>query len=173
MGDASCAKLLKQNQEMLSRIAFVHSFFEAGPGRLKVQELEEKYTHCAGSLPKPERDELIAAVKHTAVESCEDWWRSMGMDGILTDDELCAAHLVAYRQHVLQNHATWRLAIPRRPAKPSSSHSQLGAEELGAYQAQGPVSWRRGSTSKQQRLQKQAEELAEARKQHDGYPTLR
>merc|ERR1712232_149340 len=149
--DSNCAKLLRQNQEMLSRIAFVHSFFEAGPGRLKVKDLEEKYTRCAGSLPKAEREELIAAVKHTAVESCEDWWRSMGMDGIFSEDDLCAAHLVALREHVLQNSTKWRLAAP--PKLANASHA-LGAEELGAYQAPDRAPMRRSLTAKQQRLQR-------------------
>eukprot|EP00929_Paragymnodinium_shiwhaense_P034686 TRINITY_DN18841_c0_g1_i1.p1 TRINITY_DN18841_c0_g1~~TRINITY_DN18841_c0_g1_i1.p1 ORF type:complete len:859 (-),score=249.04 TRINITY_DN18841_c0_g1_i1:494-3070(-) len=172
--DANCEKLLKQNQEMLSRIAFVHSFFEAGPGRLKVKELEEKYTRCAGTLPKAEREQLMGAVKHTAVESCEDWWRSMGMDGALSHDEKCAEHLMALREHVLQSLSHWRSAV--RPKAPEAARREgLGAEELGAYQA---PAWSLnngygGRLSKQQRLQKQAEELAEARRLHEGYPKLK
>jgi len=94
----------------------------------------------------------------------------MGMDGIFSEDDLCAAHLVALREHVLQNSTKWRLAAPPKPA--NASHA-LGAEELGAYRTPDRAPMRRNLTSKQQRLQRQAEELAEARKQHEGYPTLR
>lgn len=170
--DASCAKLLKQNQEMLSRIAFVHSFFEAGPGRLKVKDLEVKYTRCAGTLPKAEREQLLATVKHTAVESCEDWWRTMGMNNIFSEDETCARNLIVLREHVLKSEAKWKLAPRPLPTKAATHRAGLGAEELGVCNVPQPPAHHGRYLTKAQRLQRQAEELAEARKQHEGYPTL-
>lgn len=168
--EANCMKLLKQNQEMLSRITFVHSFFEAGPGRLKVKDLEAKYTRCAGSLPKAEREQLMGAVKQSATESCEDWWRTMGLDGIFSEDDVCARHLMALREHVLKNQGAWRLAL--RPKAAAQSPAGIGAEELGMYPVPQAMQWQ-GRLTKAQRLQKQADEVAESRKLHEGYPKLK
>mmetsp|Transcript_116529 Transcript_116529/g.324760 ORF Transcript_116529/g.324760 Transcript_116529/m.324760 type:complete len:859 (-) Transcript_116529:101-2677(-) len=168
--DASCAVLLKQNREVLERLSFVQSFFEAGPGRLTVRDLEAKYTRCAGTLPKQEREQLLKAVREAGVESCEDWWRIAGMDGICMSDEQCSKHLLALREHVLAKVPQWRQAAPLKAQVSQSSSEALGAEELGEQRQAG--AWMSNQQKRLQRLKEQEAKLAEARAMHEGYPKL-
>jgi hypothetical protein len=167
--NANMAVLLKQNREFLERLTFVQSFFEAGPGRLKLQDLERKYTRCAGTLPKTEREALIKAVLEASVDSCEDWWRLSGMDNIFADDETCRTHLLDLRNYVLDNVSEWRLAVVKPKARPNLSTTHLGAEELGSRQLTAFVS---AKNLKTDRRKKEAADLEEGRRLHEGYPTL-
>lgn len=167
---ASVAVLLKQNREMLERLTFVQSFFEGGPGKLGVKELEKKYTRCAGTLPRSEREQLLGAVREAYVESCEDWWRMTGMDGVFTDDEKCAANLQALRQHVLEHAGEWRKKEVEQP-KVEYRASHVGAAELGSSLQRGSV-FLTAAAKRQQNSEQKKKELLAAQELHKGYPEL-
>lgn len=161
--------LLKQNREVLERLTFVQAFFEGGPGRLGVIELEAKYTRCAGTLPKAERDQLLVAVREAQIDSCEDWWRSTGMDGIFVDDEQCAANMLTLREHVLANAASWgKKKVQSKRSDPQQR--AVGAEELGSTQSSGR--YVSAAEKKRQNALKRKAELDAARVLHQGYPKL-
>jgi len=169
-GAETCDNLWHQNRPQLERLAFVQSFFDAGPGKKPLRELERQYTRCAGTLPRAERAAILEALLESEVETLQDWWRVAGMDGVFTGDEVCATHLMAMRQHCVANRKVWELLRPTTGRSPTAVTTAVGAEELG-----GAVVDRRPQTAakmKQTRRQAEAAALAEARKKHEGYPVL-
>mmetsp|Transcript_99677 Transcript_99677/g.228746 ORF Transcript_99677/g.228746 Transcript_99677/m.228746 type:complete len:842 (+) Transcript_99677:3-2528(+) len=169
-GAETCDNLWHQNRPQLERLAFVQSFFDAGPGKKPVHELERQYTRCAGTLPRAERAAILEALLESDVETLEDWWRVVGMDGVFTGDEACATHLLAMRQHCVTNRKVWELLRPSVSRGPAVVTEGVGAGELGKA-----VVDRRPQTAakmKQTRRQAEAAALAEAKRKHEGYPVL-
>eukprot|EP00435_Cladocopium_sp_Y103_P039421 s2269_g10.t1 len=100
--EAFVRKLLVQN--FLERLTYILSFFQAGPGKLPIQDMDKKYSRCAGTLPKQEREALVDAAKEgSGISSME---------------------------YVQSNVAAWRAAAPgpcnsEGPALPPSALQQL------------------------------------------------
>eukprot|EP00411_Alexandrium_monilatum_P110235 CAMPEP_0175709198 /NCGR_PEP_ID=MMETSP0097-20121207/39449_1 /TAXON_ID=311494 /ORGANISM="Alexandrium monilatum, Strain CCMP3105" /LENGTH=1037 /DNA_ID=CAMNT_0017016591 /DNA_START=8 /DNA_END=3121 /DNA_ORIENTATION=+ len=168
--------LFTQNRALLERLAYILAFFRAGPGKLPVREMDRKYMRCAGTVPRAERDALVAAAAEgTGVGSLVELWRSLGMES--NDDveeDVALRHIERFIEHVQANEAAWRAAAPpveasQGPALPSDALEQLasiGAEASGA--AAGP----RPPQSRRERELAEAQRRAAERAQHQGYPRL-
>jgi len=167
--------LFTQNRALLERLVYIIRFFRAGPGKLPVREMDQKYTRCAGTVPKAERDALVcAAGEGTGVESLTDLWQILGMESRLgADEHEILSHIERFIIHVQAGESVWRASAPpteasEGPALPSDALEQLasiGAETSGSVIQRTPQ-------NRRERELAQAQKLAAERALHQGYPKL-
>lgn len=170
--------LFSQNRALLERLTYIMAFFRTGPGRLPVQQMDKKYSRCAGSVPKVERDALVeAANEGSSVSSLLELWGTLGMRREKDiEDEAALAHIEQFLLYVQANEAGWRAAPPpaessEGPALPPAALEQLasiGAESSGSV-ASHPTQRPQG---KRERELADAQRRAAERAQHQGFPVL-
>jgi len=170
--------LFSQNLALLARLTYIIAFFTSGPGRLPVQEMDKKYSRCAGSLPKVERDALVmAAGTGSGVSSLVELWGVLGMrrDKDI-EDEMVLAHIEQFLAYVEANKAAWRVAAPpaetsEGPALPSAALQQLAM--IGAHSSGGPLAHgQQRPMGRRERALADAQRCAAEKAQHQGYPML-
>jgi hypothetical protein len=167
--------LFTQNKALLERLAYIVTFFHAGPGKLPVQQMDRVYMRCAGIVPKAERDAMVAAAAEgTGVGSLVELWITLGMEhNAAAEEEVVLRHIERFITHVQDNVQTWLSAAPpietsEGPALPSDALEQLasiGAEIAAAASPQRPA-------NRRQRELAEAQRRAAERAQHQGYPKL-
>jgi hypothetical protein len=170
--------LFSQNRLFLERLAYIMAFFQTGPGKLPVLQMDKKYTRCAGTIPKSERDALVAAAQEgSGVSSLIELWGVLGMRRRSDlEDEAVLTHIEQFLSYVQTNEAAWRAAAPpvessEGPALPPAALEQLasiGAESSGGVAAHV----NHGSQGKRERELAKAQRLATERALHQGYPKL-
>lgn len=167
--------LFTQNQALLERLTYIMAFFQTGPGRLPVTEMDAKYSRCAGTVPKAERDALIAAANDDAgASSFLELWGTLGMRRATDGDEEAAAHVEQFLAYVQDCEASWKAApapaeSSEGPALPSIALQQLaniGAESSGSRAAHAQP------TNRRERELAKAQQRAAEQAQHQGYPRL-
>lgn len=170
-----CEHIFNQHRNFLERLTYILSFFQAGPGKLAIQDMDKKYSRCAGTLPKQEREALIDAAKEgSGIGSMLDLWQALGMQRAKDSDESAVLqHMEIFLEYVQGNVMAWRAApAPARnsegPALPPSALQQLAT--IGA-EASGPAMHRSGASRREREMQ-QAQRLAAEKAQHQGFPTL-
>ena len=164
--------LFTQNRALLERLSYILAFFQAGPGKLSVQEMDKKYSRCAGSLPKAERAALVEAAREGGLGSLSDLWAALGMQRG-GDEEAALQQLEVFLEYVQSNLTSWKAApappaASEGPALPPAALEQLAL--IGAQTAQpaaGPK-----SSSKREREMALARARAAEKAQHQGFPTL-
>lgn len=169
--------LFSQNKGLLERLAYILGFFQAGPGKLSVQEMDKKYARCAGTVPKAERDALVSAANEgVGAGSLVELWGTLGMR-VGEDDVSTLRYIEQFLAYVQANEAAWHAAPapvessegPALPAAALEQLAQIGAEASGSAAAHGVP---------QQRLGRRERELADAQRkaaerlQHQGVPKL-
>jgi len=169
--------IFNQHRNFLERLTYILSFFQAGPGKLPIQDMDKKYSRCAGTLPKQERDALVDAAKEgSGIASLVDLWSALGMQRAKdTDESAVLQHLEIFLEYVQSNVAAWRAApaaarSSEGPALPPSALQQLasiGAEATGPAM-HGPP---RGA-SRREREMANIQRLAAEKAQHQGFPKL-
>jgi hypothetical protein len=170
--------LFLHNRSFLERLAYIMAFFQTGPGKLPVLQMDVKYTRCAGSIPRSERDALVAAAQEgSGVSSLVELWGVLGMRRHQDlEDESVLTHIDHFLAYVQANEAAWRAAAPsvessEGPALPPAALEQLasiGAQSSGGAGAHA----NQGSQGKRERELAKAQRLAAERAQHQGYPKL-
>merc|ERR1711966_112864 len=111
--------LFLHNKGLLDRLTYILAFFQTGPGRLSVQQMDTKYMRCAGTVPKCERDALVAAASESGANSFVELWGVLGMqrERDVADEAAVLAHVDQFLTYVQAHEATWKAA----PAPPVSS----------------------------------------------------
>lgn len=170
--------LFSQNRLFLERLAYIMAFFQTGPGKLPVLQMDQKYTRCAGTIPKSERDALVAAAQEgSGASSLIELWGVLGMRRRSDlEDEAVLTHIEQFISYVQANEAAWRAAAPpvessEGPSLPPAALEQLasiGAESSGGVGAHV----NHGSQGKRERELAKAQRLAAERALHQGYPKL-
>jgi len=171
--------LFSQNRPLLERLTYIMAFFQTGPGKLPVQQMDKKYARCAGTVQKAERDVLVnAACEGTGVTSLLELWGVLGMQRQQdVEDDKVLHHIDQFLSYVQSHEAAWRAAPPpsdvsEGPALPPAALEQLasiGAEACGGAAAHGALPNRLG---KRERELAEAQRRATERAQHQGYPSL-
>lgn len=167
--------LFSQNLGLLNRLAYILAFFQAGPGRLPVQEMDAKYARCAGTLPCAEREALVIAAESSGVGSLLELWAVLGMRRQAdTEDELVLRHIEQFIAYTRSNEASWRAAVPpmesEGPALPPAALAQLAC--IGLKSSGGAAAHPDRPLGRQERELEQARRLAAERAQHQGFPVL-
>jgi hypothetical protein len=169
--------LFSQNRLLLERVTYILTFFQTGPGRLPVQLMDKKYSRCAGSIPRAERDALVSAANEGAgISSLVELWTVLGMRGRDVEDEAALAHLEQFLLYVQANEAAWKIAPPPVESSEGPALPAAALEQLALIGAQTNGSSAAHSSNRPQN--KRDIELAEAQRraaekaQHQGYPTL-
>merc|ERR1719181_2299984 len=169
--------LFAQSSALLDRLTYILAFFQTGPGRLSVHEMDQKYTRCAGTIPQQERDALVAAASDGGVHSFIELWGVLGMRRERDiEDEAVLSHIDQFLSYVHANEAAWKSAPPpaeasEGPALPPAALEQLasiGAQSSGGAAAHGS----RKPMGRRERELAEAQRKAAERAQHQGYPTL-
>mmetsp|Transcript_27415 Transcript_27415/g.64035 ORF Transcript_27415/g.64035 Transcript_27415/m.64035 type:complete len:1045 (-) Transcript_27415:184-3318(-) len=175
--------LFTQNRVLLERLTYILTFFQAGPGKLPVQEMDKKYCRCAGSLPKSEREALVEAAKEgSGIASLVDLWTVLGMQRAKdTDEPAILRHIEVFLEYVQANVASWRAAPPapsgssEGPVLPPAALEQLAmidAQTSGSAAAHSSAAPRAKPMSRNERALANAQRLAAERAQHKGFPNL-
>ena len=164
--------LFTQNRALLERLSYILAFFQAGPGKLSVQEMDKKYSRCAGTLPKAERADLVEAAREGGLGSLSDLWAALGMQRG-GDEEAALQQLEVFLEYVQSNLASWKAApappaASEGPALPPAALEQLAL--IGAQSA-GPAA-RPNNSSKREREMAMARAKAAEKAQHQGFPSL-
>lgn len=154
------------------------AFFQTGPGRLPVQQMDKKYSRCAGTVPKEERDALVAAANEgSGISSLVELWGVLGMRRDKdVEEEAVLVHIEQFLAYVLANEAGWRQAPPpvessEGPALPPAALEQLAT--IGAQSSGGAVVHAaRRPQGRRERELADAQRRAAERAQHQGYPAL-
>jgi len=163
MGAAATARqraehLLSQNRSLLGRLAYILAFFEAGPGKLPVGEMDLKYSRCAGTLPKADREALVAAATERAgAGSLVELWATLacGVQGMLTTMRSSGTSTNLFLMsrttslHGMRHHLLWsrlRVRLCRWP--PLSSWRVSAPKLVGPTHRTGPPGLRdRGASA--------------------------
>jgi len=166
--------LFTQNRALLERLAYIMAFFSAGPGKLPVKAMNEKYLRCAGTVPKPERDGLVrAAAEGAGVGSLAELWRTLGMEpDEHADEDAVLRRIERFIAHVQAHEAAWRTAVP--PAEPSEGPAlpSDALEQLASIGAEASAVAPRPPQSQRERELANAQRRAAERAQHQGFPKL-
>jgi len=170
--------LFSQNRPLLERLTYILAFFETGPGRLPVHEMDKKYSRCAGTVPEEERNALVAAANEGAgVSSLVELWAVLGMRRAAhLEDEAVLSHIEQFLIYVQANEAAWKTAPPpaessEGPALPPTALEQLasiGAQSSGSSAAHA----RSRPQNRRERELAEAQRRAAERAQHQGFPAL-
>ncbi|CAK9026057.1 unnamed protein product [Durusdinium trenchii] len=168
--------LFNQHRNFLERLTYILSFFQAGPGKLPIQEMDKKYSRCAGTLPKEERTALVDAAKEgSGISSLVDLWAALGMQRSKdTDESAILQHMELFFDYLQKNVAAWRAApgptqSSEGPALPPSALEQLAS--IGAES--GAHGWPSSTgTSRREREMHNAQRLAAEKALHQGFPKL-
>ncbi|CAK9028921.1 Sodium/calcium exchanger 1 [Durusdinium trenchii] len=153
--------LFNQHRNFLERLTYILSFFQAGPGKLPIQEMDKKYSRCAGTLPKEERTALVDAAKEGSGISSLDLFKRQPNEELFFD-------------YLQKNVAAWRAApgptqSSEGPALPPSALEQLAS--IGAES--GAHGWPSSTgTSRREREMHNAQRLAAEKALHQGFPKL-
>ncbi|CAJ1395236.1 unnamed protein product [Effrenium voratum] len=165
--------LFNQNRGLLERLCYILSFFRAGPGKLPVQEMDKKYSRCAGTLPKAERDALVEAAKEGAgISSLPDLWAALGMQRANEDTAAVLRSIERFLEYVQANVAAWRAAPAPAGASEGPALPALALEQLSAIAAVPARVTGGGAATKRERDQQRAQQLAQEKAQHKGFPKL-
>jgi len=170
--------MFTQNRALLERLTYIMAFFQTGPGRLPVQEMDKKYSRCAGTVPKAERDLLVlAANEGSGVGSLVQLWGVLGMRRDKdVEDEAVLAHIEQFIQYVQTHEARWRTAPPpaessEGPALPPAALEQLAS--IGATSSGGAAAHRSNKPmSRRERELAEAQRRVAEKAQHQGFPVL-
>lgn len=172
--------LFGQNRALLERLVYILAFFQAGPGKLPVQQMDRKYSRCAGSVPKDERDALVAAAEEgSGASSLLELWSALGMRRACdVEDDAASRHIEQFIAYVEANEAAWRAAPPpaessEGPALPAAALEQLaqiGSQSSGGPRAHGVADAQ--PLGRRERALAEAQQRATERALHQGFPSL-